>query len=173
MACNILQGNLYWKLEIGNGSFSVTEIGNILMVEGLTEQPDVGIGKQQERIVTWYAILGQLEWKRPWFSMLAELLVVSGLIGLCMNIPWMKRSLRDAWVLRYHLIGHFLLQISLFSYSFWSWEEYYLLTFGFWYKFIFRTIMHFTRFTRKVDLVQKMVNNMAHHLMKNSGQMMT
>lgn len=101
--CNILQGNLSWKLEIGNGSFSVIEIGNILMLQGLIEQQDMATGKLQEKIVMWYSTLGQLEWKRHWFSISAELLMASELIGLCMNTPWMKRSLRDAAMSRYYL----------------------------------------------------------------------
>jgi len=46
-----LQGNPYSKLEIGNGSFSVPEIGSILMVQGQIEPPDMDTGRQQEGIV--------------------------------------------------------------------------------------------------------------------------
>lgn len=103
LACIILQNNLSWKLETGNGSFSVIEIGSILTVEGLVEQLDMATGKLLEKIEMWYTILGQLEWKRHLFSILAELLVVSELIGLCMSTPWMKMSLRHAVMLRYYL----------------------------------------------------------------------
>lgn len=48
----------------------------------------------------------------------------------------------------------------------------YFLNFFVSFLFSFRNIMLFTRFSRKVDLVLKMVSNMARHLGKRIGLMM-
>ena len=61
----ILQGNPFWRLEIGNGSSSVPGIGSILMEQGQIGRPDRGIGKQQGRTALLCAILGMLEWRKP------------------------------------------------------------------------------------------------------------
>ena len=48
-------------MGIDSGFFSLQETGNTLMEQGQTGQPDMGIGRQQERIVMLPVILGQLE----------------------------------------------------------------------------------------------------------------